>query len=135
MTTAHRVNGANRGATLSDSPIASTELVRTGRTILTVDARTRSHPVTQLAQEFGWRLSGSNGPGRPHYIGPGGWQMAALLVFDGEPGGGQSAFSYVLASKDGTHWDHVGYDSLPGEEQMRLLGDYFSRHALAVEGN
>lgn len=102
---------------------------------LSVDAQTRNHPVTQLAQEFGWRLSGSNGAGRPHYIGPGGGQMAALLVFDWEPAGGEHAFRYVMASTDGTDWDHVGNDSLPYGEQMRRLRDYFTSHALAVEGN
>ncbi|WP_079590695.1 AAA family ATPase [Mycobacteroides abscessus] len=99
---------------------------------LDVDEQTRKHPVTQLAQEFGWRLSGSAGPGRPHYVGPNGEQMAALLAFDEDP---TAAFHYVMASTNGADWDWGVRDGLPHEEQIQHLRDYFASHALAVEGN
>lgn len=99
---------------------------------LDVDEQTRKHPVTQLAQEFGWRLAGSAGPGRPHYVGPNGEQMAALLAFDEDP---SAAFHYVMASTDGADWDWGVRNGLPHEEQLRHLRAYFTSHALAVEGN
>lgn len=101
---------------------------------LDVDERTRVHPVTVLAQEYGWRLTGEIGPGRPHYVGPNGGQIAALLIFDEDPDAGQRAFRYLMASTDGEDWVHIGND-LPRDDQMRHLRDYFTRNALVVEGN
>lgn len=120
---------------MTTSPWARETVRGTDELGLDVDERTRTHPVTQLAQEFGWRLSGEDWPGRPHYIGLNGEQMTALLVFDGEPVAGEHAFSYVMASRDGQNWVLAGDNDLPYEDQIQHLRDYFTNHALAVEGN
>lgn len=96
-----------------------------------VDPRSRAHPVTQLAEECGWRLDSEyGGPGRCVYVGPDERIVFAFLTFDGEPEAGELAVYYA----QGKHgWDGaltMIASEPPFADQMARLPEHFTSQSM-----
>lgn len=100
-----------------------------------VDPRSRAHPVTQLAEECGWRLDIEyGGPGRCVYVGPDERIVFAFLTFDGEPESGGRAVYYA----QGKHgWDGaltMIASEPPFADQMARLREHFTNVSTVEAG-